>query len=190
MSGAQCQACVVKVAALPVPVGTVSEPFGVCNNCQCLTCGHHGHRDTNVPECMCVQCDKTLLVASAAMASTTTSGTTGGQGSAAQTLTAPYHLSTLPTDIWRVHNLADFQRRRPGYGEEFFARVRRSSIRVGTLHEHPALREAFAEPTNETQQLLIAASLISRDFRSREERRPETLPEHLQVLDTAIHVTW
>jgi hypothetical protein len=103
---AKCQACEVGVKALPNGIGTKGDPFGGCSNCDAFACGHHGHRDGNVPEFMCVECDPKLLVASAAVAA----------GQVTAEALAGYRGQAWPVEVWAVRSPDDFLARRPGYG--------------------------------------------------------------------------
>jgi len=166
--GAACQACAAKISALPKPSGNINEPLGTCQNCHSLTCGHHGHRDPNVPEFMCVECDPNLLAASAVLKTTADDFT--------RSVLAGYHLASLPSDIWRVKDLADFLRRRPGYGEEFFVGI----SRVDRYLSPTRLAGLFQDVPATNVELLGAAVLILR----RLELPLERLPRHLvQIRD-------
>ena len=157
MVSANCQACMVGIRKLPQGVGNPSEPLGSCRSCHSLTCGHHGHRDPNVPEFICVECDPSLLAASAATMTTTRSA-------ALDRVLAGYHLHHLPAETWRIESLDDFVRRRPGYGQDFFDEVRQRTTRFGQSWADTNLREAFSSLPLTAKELLVAAGLIIERF--------------------------
>src|SRR5262245_25292033 len=64
---ATCEACAANIGDLPNPSGVRGDGIGTCKNCHSIACGHHGQREPNVPEFICVECNPSLLIASAAM---------------------------------------------------------------------------------------------------------------------------
>ncbi len=61
---ALCQACTLNVPTIGTLSGSENDPIGVCGTCNCLTCGHHGHRD-RAAVFVCIQCDSNLQASSA-----------------------------------------------------------------------------------------------------------------------------
>lgn len=141
-----CQACVAGFGVVQRPIGDRGEAIGTCANCHSHACGYHGHRDANVPEFICVECDPSLLVASAAMLVRRGGGQPSpGLDAAART----YH--RYPTEgSWVVASVEEWAGRRATYS---FAQaqgfITRGSDRTATA-ESPQLAAA---------QALIAASM-------------------------------
>lgn len=164
MSGARCQSCANGIGALAKPVGNKDEPLGTCRNCHSLACGHHAHRDPNVPEFICVECDPSLLAASAAKIVATRVHL---NSPLLERLLAGYHLSALPSEYWAVSSLEDFQRRRPGYSQDIFYIARnRASLNfeqaMGKYPDERRLWEALTGLRDEVEKLLIGACIILR----------------------------
>lgn len=166
---ARCQACEIGVKTLPNGTGVKGRPFGACSNCDSFTCGHHGHRDGNVPEFMCVECDPSLLAASAAVATGTAIGVTPPDqgGTRVQAMLAGYRAHTLPFEVWVVRSPDDFLRRRPGYGE-------------GLRREVESRRRdydfnAWVDVPREAQELLVMARAITQMLEIPEHHVPRFL---------------
>ncbi|MFC7279836.1 hypothetical protein ACFQS1_38260 [Paractinoplanes rhizophilus] len=132
---ADCQVCNARVPAMGVQVGRRGSPSGCCATCHVLACEHHGHRDGNVPEFICVQCDPNFAAACAAVLAQLA----GGQGLTAdlQETAAGYprYTDVRPGDLaprWLAPSVADFLARRPGYSRstEFVTAFERSSVRL------------------------------------------------------------
>ncbi len=60
-----CLLCQYKIPLLDAPLGPAGSPVGLCQQCNSLSCGWHGTL-TPPPAFLCVLCDSTALVASAA----------------------------------------------------------------------------------------------------------------------------
>ena len=108
-----CQACAANIGRLTSGIGTLGMGIGACVNCHSVTCGWHGHRDANVPEFICVQCDPSILAASAAFLSDAPDDSIA---SAART-----YFRYPSVGLWLVQSVEEFIERRPGYGVSFFA---------------------------------------------------------------------
>lgn len=154
MGSTNCHACLSGITSLASYLGNTNEPLGVCKNCSCLACGHHGHRDPNGPEYICVECDPKLLQASAA------------------SLAIPNHASQailhqMELGYYRVlqgdetlffESLEEFEARRPGYETGLFQEAR--EMRFPWERLPPDLYLTTQQMTDEGHLLLITALLI------------------------------
>jgi hypothetical protein len=156
MSDAACEACVVNIGTLQNPVGTLGDPFGACNNCSSFCCGHHGTRDKNVPEMICVECDDDVVLASAA-------AQTVGVGSAPPdepTLNQMLHGSRRfwqPPAYWAFSSVNDFIQRRPGYGSNIVEEAIQTASRLGSLEELGIHRPL----SKDSKEMIVLAVLIT-----------------------------
>ena len=156
MPSADCLCCVNNIGKLRNPRGSPHEPLGSCQNCHSLACGHHGHRDPNVPEFICVECDPSLLAASAA----TITASTPDTEEALSLMRSGYRLHVLPPDRWLIRNIADLARRRPGYDLDFAAEISSVRQRVSWERVQSPLRNALRALDPEARNLIIAGLVI------------------------------
>jgi hypothetical protein len=108
-----------------------------CKLCGALSCGQHGQRDPNLPGCVGVECDPSLLVASAAAASS---------GDKQEVVSAV--AANIPPQFMMA-DLSEFIARRPAYRPWLEAAVAREARHAGPL---PVV------PWNEAAQDLITAA--------------------------------
>lgn len=155
MAGTDCHACVLKVAYLSNPLGSSNEPLGVCKNCFSLCCGHHGHRDPNVPEYVCVECDPAILQASAAALAIP--GRTDIL--TLQEMKDRYYRSFQGDETWVFKSINDFANRRPGYRDDIFTEAQAMRFPWNQLPQDLSL--AIQQIPEEGRELLLAALLIT-----------------------------
>ena len=153
---ARCQACEAGIGVLPHGTGTKGNPFGVCSNCDSMTCGHHGHRDAHVPEFMCVECDPKLLAASAAVVAGGTVVTQKQGGTDLQTMLGGYRKHALPEDVWVVRSPSEFLQRRPGYDRGLLAEVESRQSKPGTY--------GWTDLAEDARVLLMMADMLTLKF--------------------------
>ena len=178
MTGARCQACTSTIATLPRPLGKTDEPLGSCISCHSLTCGHHGQRDLNKAHFMCVECDQTLLSASAVVSSGgAASDASATSGTIAEASTATF-FAVNPPDSWRVASLAEFLRRRPRYGDLFDSLRTEHRQLAGAAFAH--LMNNARQPTDESVELLAAAALLGKVLYSETDKAAP--PDYLSPL--------
>lgn len=154
-----CHGCATGVGLLTVPKGLPGDALGTCVNCHALACGWHGHRDPNVPEYMCVECDPALLVASSSQIARTTGTDHDPPPPDALLASFSYHRfdgTDGSWELWIVRSLDHFQDRRPGYGPQFFERVRNSRLNGPRVFMLPLVETAA--------ELIIAAHILVREF--------------------------
>jgi hypothetical protein len=160
MANAACQACVVKVGKLRNPIGTLGDPFGACNNCSAFACGHHGTRDPNVPRVICVECDPSLLCASAAATSGATAiGPTPTDDPLLIEMLRGYRQSWLPPGYWAFHSVDEFRQRRPGYDSAIFEEVSRRDRGSFQINQELPIWQNLPR---ESKEMLILAATITR----------------------------
>ncbi len=157
---ADCQACLKGVPTRANPKeGNRNDPMGTCYNCHSLACPYHGHRDGTVPEFICVECDPSLLSASAASTMRTM---TTRVPPILLIAASTYHLFQAPPERWRVDSLEQFVQRRPySYGEDFLEGARDAGHSFVQEWRARRLRDILDIPT-ETRDLLVAAGYIMR----------------------------
>lgn len=133
---ATCEACAAGIGTMPNPIGDHGEGIGTCMNCHSHACGDHGHRDANVPEFICVECDPSLLVASAAVL-----GRDQGLPTPASLDAAARTYHRYPeSGPWVVRSVEEWQTRHGGYGRGLAQSVSASDwpgpdiVRNGTLY--------------------------------------------------------
>lgn len=147
---AECFNCAAGIGAIPgIPSGVSTNPRMVCKLCGALNCGRHGQRDPNVPACVGVECDPSLLVASAAA--------TSPSPAAAQV--AEQVGAGIPA-AYLVHDLDEFLRRRPLYRSWLggaVAEAGRGVVDRTAETVHPLWESASAPG----QELLLAASVLA-----------------------------
>lgn len=160
MPSAHCWACLTGVASVPIRSGTVGDPLGSCRNCQAFACHGHGHRDPTIPEFICVECDPSLLAASA-----------GAQLRPDNPAQAPLVAGYRPPQIlipggvtivflveWIVRGPEDFFRRRPGYPTNLLEHLPNRRFNLDQPWENDQLRRALTDvPRTVTQLALLAA---------------------------------
>lgn len=178
MPCANCYACLVTNQTLQQPKGSLNEAIGCCRNCNSLICGHHGHRDPNVPEFICVLCDPSLLVASAV-----TLGAPNNKKLA--NLKNLYHSQDIPKELWIINSLEDFERRRPNYGKDFFEHVSKMAIVKINIdffmsEELQLIKTIIKKKT----QLIAAAFHIIETFQISEDIVPGP------IIDIFKYITW
>lgn len=161
MPNSNCWACEVNIGRLAYPKGTLGWGLGTCRMCNSLACGHHGHRDDNGPEYMCVQCDTKLLIASAVHLS---GGVSDSIPSIVVQAASGYRPLPEGGDIWIIRSLDELEIRRPGYGRDILGLMRRVRIRPIRFTEHSELLIFLDELPEEAKELIIAAVIITRTF--------------------------
>jgi hypothetical protein len=167
---ATCQACAVGVPVIKTTKGKPSEPMGVCVLCNCLTCGHHGHREAK-PRYVCIQCDAILQGASVGYMNWLNAGKPDKDSIAAQ-------LRVLPLDDrWDVlTSFAEWAARRPFY-QQLIELVLRDLDRIvdffDSMVDNPDARRGASDISlaefaafwrgldHDRKQLLVGAILVA-----------------------------
>ena len=169
MSGADCEACNAGQPVVAAPIGAKGHPSGCCLNCHALACDHHGLRDGGVPEYRCVQCDPSLLSASAVVQAQAHPG--AGQGITEELADVAAGYFRYRTEQfaenrrWVVPTVEQFMERRPGYGEEFFRefyRVEPKPLSVEVPSEQSLARSLQALPPESAELLQLALFICLR----------------------------
>jgi hypothetical protein len=181
---AECHACISKLAfQLPNPQGPKGAPCGSCKICFSFACGVHGHRDPNAPEFICVECDPTLVVASAALPKA------GKSPSPTQlqliSLYPPFILVPGSVDRARIRSVDDFLARRPGYDPSAIRKqMERSRLDVHVAMENPRTQSFLQELPQENHELLLLASVLLSVTRA----EPSRVPRDVLELSKAIRM--
>jgi len=167
---AECLACASKVPfQLSNPQGPLGNPLGVCSNCRSLACGAHGHRDPNIPEFVCVQCDPHHVAASAAFVGTGRALSSSQRNVAA--LFLPLVRNPEAADRIRIKSLADFIHRRPGYDEKTLREGMSKRFRSDRIREDPKL-VVFSEIPPVNWDLLKLAAVLAKQLGTNLSRSP------------------
>ncbi|MEU6696939.1 hypothetical protein [Pseudonocardia sp. NPDC046786] len=164
MVGDSCYLCNTGCARLTSNIsGGDRIASGCCKNCHAFSCGHHAMRDAEVPEYRCIECDPAMLAASARVASPDEIGAPELSSEPASVIDAvaagceQWRSGRDPAD-WAITDIDDFRRRRPGYGDEFFADLER--VQVSFTQEFSSLNELPPLP----QRLVKLALFVCHRF--------------------------
>jgi hypothetical protein len=150
---AQCYPCKTKVGTLSVSWGIANEPVGCCKICHVLACGLHGTRVKSGPTFVCVECQPSLLTASAATLVTNMDNTIQYLKSL---------IESIPKE-WLYKSLEDFIKKNPDY-QKWIEGVENYTINWETWNFYDEFRALFQNSGFVVQQLLISAALILKNL--------------------------
>lgn len=156
------------------------DPFGTCYKCSSWACDQHGRRHPSKFRFVCHCCDSGSCAGSAARM-------VAQPASTAFRAMQEFDLIPKedPPDFWLFESLADFEEKRPGYGEEIFAEIR-SAIRDQRLKfdriEDFSLRsDVLDRLPQEGRDLLVAAVFLILRFGIPRDQVAQPLVEFVNV---------
>ena len=170
---ALCYPCKTKVATLSVSWATKNDPVGCCKLCHVLACGLHGTRVASGPTFICVECQPSLLTASAA-------SLVDNKDNTMQFLTELF--SMIPKE-WLYKSFEDFKKKNPDF-DKWVEGAENSQINWETWPYYNEFKEAFQDATANITQLLVAAALIVKKLYNG--KFPDDYPDFLILLSQSL----